>query len=349
MEDFPISQNRVYIDVDAARQCPRGNITLKQDSQTGIVFNESFREDNSIYDEHYQNEQGYSLIFQQHLEQVARIIDRNFRGKSILEIGCGKGTFLELLSSQGFSITGIDPAYEGNSEYILKTLFSRSLGISSDSIMLRHVLEHIPDPVKFLISIREANGGKGYAYIETPCLDWICKNRAWFDIYHEHVNYFRLSDFFRLFGNIVESGKLFGGQYLYIVADLASLNANSGTSIEKFRLPNDFLAGINYVITQINSSKKRKNILWGAASKGVVFALLLLRQGGILPDFAIDINPMKQGKYLPITAVPVVSPHNGLEKMTDGDAIFIVNSNYYEEIKSIAGSNLTYYKVDNDF
>ena len=55
-----------------------------------------------------------------------------------------------------------------------------------------------------------------------PCLDWICKHRAWFDIFYEHVNYFRLTDFQRLFQRIEDSGHLFGGQYLYVVAELAS-------------------------------------------------------------------------------------------------------------------------------
>ena len=37
------------------------------------------------------------------------------------------------------------------------------------------------------------------------------------------MNYFRLSDFTRMFGNVIESGRLFGGQYLYVLADLATL------------------------------------------------------------------------------------------------------------------------------
>ena len=88
--------------------------------------------------------------------------------------------------------------------------------------LLRHVLEHIQDPVSFLAEIANANQG-GQIYIEVPCFDWILEHKAWFDLFYEHVNYFRLDDLRRMFGTVHEAGHLFGGQYLYVVADLASL------------------------------------------------------------------------------------------------------------------------------
>lgn len=350
MEDFPVSQNRVYANAKEAKECPRGDIRLQQDSMSGVVYNGSFMPNHIVYDEHYQNEQGYSLVFQEHLNHVVQIVSRYFKEKSILEIGCGKGTFLELLRSKGFYVVGTDPAYEGNSDYIIKQHFKASLGISGDAIILRHVLEHMPDPIDFLISIREANGGKGLVYIEVPCFDWICHHRAWFDIYYEHVNYFRLSDFSRFFANIFESGRLFGGQYLYVVADLASLSRKYSGNIHEFRLPKDFLAGVDRAVSYMKRSNKIKNAIWGGASKGVIFALLLLRRGGVMPDLVIDINPAKQGKYFPVTALPILSPRDGLAQLNSGDTIFVMNSNYFDEIKSLAGEGMTYYKVDqNDF
>jgi SAM-dependent methyltransferase len=346
MDDFPVSQNRVYATAKEAMECPRGDIRLLREPLTGIIYNSSFEPDRMMYDEQYQNEQGHSLIFQEHLDQVATIIGRNSRGKSILEIGCGKGTFLELMRSRGFAITGLDPAYEGSSDYILKKPFSPALGLSGDAIILRHVLEHIPDPLTFLLSILEANGGKGLVYIETPCLDWICHHRAWFDIYYEHVNYFRLSDFSRIFGHIIESGRLFGGQYLYVVADLASICGNPLEDTHDFRLPDDFLADVDRAIARMKTDGARKNIVWGAASKGVIFTLLILRRGGIKPDLVIDINPAKQGKYMPLTGLQISSPREALAQVADRDSIFVMNSNYFEEIKSLAGDNVTYYRVD---
>jgi hypothetical protein len=44
--------------------------------------------------------------------------------------------------------------------------------------------------------------------------------------------------------------------------------------------------------------------------------------------------------------MPVLSPHKGLSMLKAGDAIFVMNSNYFTEIYSSAGDNFIYYKVD---
>ena len=346
MDGLPVQQNRFFATAKDAIGCPVGNLILVQDPLTGIVHNAAFRPELMTYDEHYQNEQGYSNVFEQHLYQVIEIVRRHFIGKSILEIGCGKGRFLKLMRGQGFSVVGIDPAYEGDDPYVVKEPFSPSLGVTGEAIILRHVLEHIPNPMHFLASIAEANGGHGLIYIEVPCLDWIRDHRAWFDLFYEHVNYFRLSDFFRLFDRIFDSGSFFGGQYLYVVADLASLCMNPEGAVHRFHLPSDFLDGIDCAIAAMKNQRGRKHIIWGGGSKGVIFALQLLRHGGVTPDFVIDINPFKQGKYLPVTGLPVLSPENGVSGMARHDAIFVMNSNYFDEIIATAGDKYTYYKVD---
>jgi 2-polyprenyl-3-methyl-5-hydroxy-6-metoxy-1,4-benzoquinol methylase len=114
LDDLPVQQNRVYASAQEAAACPRGKLTLIQGPLTGIVNNASFSPDLIAYDENYQNEQGYSAMFRQHLDQVVAVLRRHFQGRSLLEIGCGKGTFLELLRAQGFSVVGVDPAYEGD-------------------------------------------------------------------------------------------------------------------------------------------------------------------------------------------------------------------------------------------
>jgi len=346
MNGLPVQQNRFFATAKDAIGCPVGNRVLVQDPLTGIVHNAAFRPELMTYDEHYQNEQGYSNVFEQHLYQVVEIVRRHFIGKSILEIGCGKGRFLKLMRDQGFEVVGIDPAYEGDDPHVVKEPFSPSLGVTGEAIILRHVLEHIPNPMHFLASIAEANGGHGLIYIEVPCLDWIRDHRAWFDLFYEHVNYFRLSDFFRLFDRIFDSGSFFGGQYLYVVADLASLCMNPEGAVHGFHLPADFLDGIDSAIAAMKTQRGRKHIIWGGGSKGVIFALQLLRHGGVTPDFVIDINPFKQGKYLPVTGLPVLSPENGVSGMARHDAIFVMNSNYFDEIIATAGDKYTYYKVD---
>ena len=189
----------------------------------GLVHNAAFDGSLLAYDADYQNEQGHSPTFQTHLDDMLDLMDLHFAGRSVIEVGCGKGVFLALLRERGHSATGIDPTYEGNDPHIRRELFTPATKQQADALVLRHTLEHVDDPHSFLTHIRDANGGSGLIYIEVPCLDWILTHRAWFDFFYEHVNYFRLSDFHRLFGTVLESGRLFGGQYLYVVADLATL------------------------------------------------------------------------------------------------------------------------------
>jgi SAM-dependent methyltransferase len=220
---LPIFQNRMYDSVEAARNCPRGDMRLVEDMATGLVHNADFRPEVMDYDAHYQNEQGVSSLFRAHMDGIADLVERVMGRTGLVEVGCGKGTFLEMLLARGVEVVGYDPTYEGDNPIVRREYFTEDLGITGDGLILRHVLEHIPDPVSFLQRLAAANGNRGLIYIEVPCLDWICQHRAWFDIFYEHVNYFRLTDFDRIFGRVVHSARAFGGQYLTVVADLSTL------------------------------------------------------------------------------------------------------------------------------
>lgn len=342
IECLPVLQNKVYSTKKEAEGAVTGEVVLVQDENTGLIYNAAFDPGLIQYDENYQNEQAFSEAFRRHLDDVSGIIERNFSGCNLLEVGCGKGYFLEHLKNKGFSIKGIDPAYEGSDPDILKAPFEPGSGVEGDAIVLRHVLEHIQDPLGFLGSIASANGGKGLIYIEVPCFDWICTNRAWFDIFYEHVNYFRLADFYRMFGSVVEAGYVFNRQYLYVVAELASLRMPTRSGVTEVVMPPDFLDGIKRVENIANSNQK--NVVWGASSKGVIFSIYMARHG-IELGFAVDINPAKQGRYLASTGLMVKSPEHAFREMSEGDRIFIMNSNYLSEIVACSGNRYSYYEV----
>src|SRR5690606_2299358 len=149
----------------------------------------------------------------------------------------------EMLIEAGFDVIGVDPSYTGDNPRVVRDFFGPELGVKADCIFLRHVFEHIPNPVSFLRMIANANDG-GLIYVEVPCLDWIAQKRAWFDIFYEHVNYFRLSDLEAMFGQVLAAERIFGGQYLGIFADLATLKSPSIEVTGPFRLPDGFLSGL---------------------------------------------------------------------------------------------------------
>ena len=337
--DFPIFQNQLYETAEEAINCPRGDLSIVEDLQTGLVFNAAFQPALMVYDINYNNEQAMSPIFQQHLNSVSDLIEKNMGCDGLIEVGCGKGFFLELLLAKNFNVYGFDPTYEGANSRIKRQYFEQGIIKEGHGLILRHVLEHINNPIEFLDQLRIANNG-GLIYIEVPCFDWICENHTWFDIFYEHVNYFRMSDFKRIFRTIVEMGRIFGGQYLYVIADLATLGTPGIDINDRVNFPTNFA---NNITSQNRPEQARtgQTVIWGGSSKGAIFAFLMDRMGQPI-NTVIDINPAKHGKFLPATGLLVQSPVDALQKLPVGSNIYVMNPNYLDEIKQMSKNKYTY-------
>ena len=76
-------------------------------------------------------------------------------------------------------------------------------------------------------------------------------------------------------------------------------------------------------------------------SKGVIFALL-----GKSAGFDVDINRAKQGKYLAMTGIQVQSPEDGLSQLPPNLTLFVMNSNYLDEIQRQANNIYKYVRID---
>ena len=343
-EGLPVFQNRMYHSKAAACVCQTGDVRLVHDLGTGLISNHDFDPALLVYDADYQNEQAHSLAFQTHLDSILGLIGGHFASHTLIEVGCGKGLFLEKLQQQGYTVTGIDPTYEGSNPAILRQYFSPQTGIQADGMILRHVLEHIQHPYDFLCLLRDANGGRGKIYIEVPCFDWICARGSWFDVFYEHVNYFRLADFHRLFGHIHHAAHSFNGQYLSIVADLASLRPpvyQGGPAV----FPANFNATVLTHSQRLAAFPERRRIIWGGASKGVIFAIFMARAGTPV-DAVIDVNPAKQGKFIGVTGLRVSSPDEIIADLPDATEIIVMNSNYLDEIRQLTDNRFTYHPAD---
>jgi 2-polyprenyl-3-methyl-5-hydroxy-6-metoxy-1,4-benzoquinol methylase len=133
--------------------CLKGDVCLVEDQETGLIYNQTFCPDLVIYDTNYQNEQAVSQAFQRHLLSVAQIIQETMGNQQLVEVGCGKGFFLEMLLERGVDIIGFDPTYEGANPRIKQSYFELHSTIEANGIIIRHVLEHIQDPFNFLMAL----------------------------------------------------------------------------------------------------------------------------------------------------------------------------------------------------
>jgi hypothetical protein len=328
----PVLQNRVFETQQSAVDSDYGFIELAKNKESGIFENVLFDSKKLIYDSNYDNEQSNSIVFQNHLKEVSSILFPYMGNRKIVEVGCGKGYFLELLVAHGIDAYGCDPTYTGKSERVVREFFSEKLGLTGDLIILRHVLEHIQNPVDFLYRIAAANGNKGLIYIEVPDFNWIIKNQAFFDVFYEHVNYFRPKDFQNTFSNILDQGLLFGDQYQYVIADLSSIQLppykieqSSNDDIIEFE-------SLNTLVKKLKSTSSPIYI-WGAASKGVILAMHLIKAGIPIQNL-IDINPNKQSKFTALTGIQIISPEQFCS-IGAGSTLIIVNPNYEAEIKGV--------------
>ena len=75
-------------------------------------------------------------------------------------------------------------------------------------------------------------------------------------------------------------------------------------------------------------ASQEKVALWGAGAKGVTFANLIDEQRCWL-DCLVDLNPMKQGHYVPGTGHPIVSYHDLAARGVT--TAILMNPNYREE------------------
>ena len=159
--NFPVLQNRVYETVEEAKNCPTGDIEIVQNDENSLIYNNAFDLNIIVYDKNYDNEQGNSKHFQNHLLEVAEMIEQNLGKEKLVEVGCGKGLFLEMLINRNFDIVGFDPTYVGNNPRVIKKFFETGIiSKPANGLILRHVLEHILNPYIFLSQLKEANGVK---------------------------------------------------------------------------------------------------------------------------------------------------------------------------------------------
>jgi 2-polyprenyl-3-methyl-5-hydroxy-6-metoxy-1,4-benzoquinol methylase len=85
-----------------------------------------------------------SSYFQEKLKIVKEFLDKECRGKRILDVGCGEGVLVEEYRKKGYDIEGVDSNYESDFVKIGDVTNLEYEDNLFDVILLLDVLEHIP-------------------------------------------------------------------------------------------------------------------------------------------------------------------------------------------------------------
>lgn len=342
--NLPAIPNRSLNQPD--EEVPVGAVLLRTNTELNFTENGAFDPALLVYDKSYQASQEFSPAFQSHMDSVLGMIEVRFpKSARIVEVGAGKGAFVDMLTKAGYAdVTGYDTTYDGSNPRIHARYLASADALDADLVVMRHTMEHLHRPHLFVEMLAGVfrTSPNAQIYIEVPCFEWTKKHEAFFDITFEHVNYFTKRSLSALFDDPnSEVGHIFNGQYLFIFAKLASRAASFGRHYDKGPWKTESFAEL--FPSQIRMMREidarlddaSKVYLWGAGTKGCLFLLHAKRANLIthaLP-FAVDINPHKIGKWLPVSGIPVKAPNDLFKVMTERDTILISNPNYADEIR----------------
>jgi len=225
---------------------------------------------------------------------------------------------------------------------------------TADLVVANNVLAHVPDIVDFAKGLRALVSDQGYVSIEIPHLLRLIEGREYDTIYHEHYSYLSLLTTQRVLAAAglavvdVEELPTHGGSLrtwsrpaersekpsanvTRVLAQeeragLHTLDGHAGFAAEVATVRNDLM---DFLIARSREGARVAG--YGAPGKGNT----LLNHAGVRPDllpFTVDRNPIKHGKFLPGTHIPV-HPVEAIEQARP-DYILILPWNLRDEISA---------------
>lgn len=351
----PIQCTAMYDDPDSARDAPQAEMDLLLCSTCATVTNGAFEPDLVPYDGGYENSQLFSQKFREYANGLARrlVADHDLSGVPVVEVGSGKGEFLAILAEAGVGrATGYDPTYGGEIDdadpsfdiRLLRTNFDDSTVEEPPGLVcMRHVLEHLADPVEVLASIRSAVRGNPSCvlYVEVPDAGFTFTQAGLWDVIYQHCSYFSaVSVEFVMrragFGGI-DVQSVFDGQFVAAEGRPTDLTGETDDPTERVERTvaalRPFAGEYRQLVEQWREridtwqGHGRTVALWGGGAKGVTF---LNSVAGRI-DAVVDVNPRKQGRYLPGTGHEVLGPE--ALRVVDPSVVIVMNAAYEQEIR----------------
>lgn len=359
VKNIPVHSVLLMPTRERALNYPRRDLRLGFCPTCGFISNVLFDPTVHEYSTSCEESQGFSPTFNAFARALARRWVRQYQlaGKSVLEIGCGKGEFLALMVEEGMARgIGIDPAYIpgrlqtpvlSQLEFIQDLYNERYTHLSADVVCCRHTLEHISPTSEFMRTVRRTIGDRPETLLlfELPDVHRVLKEAAFWDIYYEHCSYFTTGSLARLFRrhgfDLLELELEYDHQYIVIVGrpargagqaplpgedDLATITAEVAAFPERFRrIKEGWLARLG----ALRAGGKR-TVVWGGGSKAVSFLTTLGLKDEV--DFVVDINPHKHGKFVPGAGHAVMDPAVLREKKPD--CVVLMNPIYEREVRA---------------
>jgi len=334
-----------------------------------LVQLEQFQTPERIFSD-YAYFSSYSSSWLEHSRRYAeQMIERlSLDGDSqVVEIASNDGYLLQFFAERDISVLGVEPAANVAEVAVAKGVptvveffgedVARRLAEQSpaDLLLGNNVLAHVPDLNDFVAGMKALLKPGGVITMEFPHLMRLIADNQWDTIYHEHFSYFSfltVSAVFaahglRLFD--VQELPTHGGS-LRIFAAHAEDAAKPETAAARELAERERAAGYESLETYSGYGRRveqdKRQILrflidlkerglrvaaYGAPAKGNT----LLNYCGVgrdTIDYTCDLNPHKQGHFLPGSHIPIRSPDVLREDRPD--VVLILPWNLKDEIVS---------------
>lgn len=363
--NVPVNSVLLLPSKEEALAFPTGDITLGFCERCGFIANTAFKAELTEYSSRYEATQAYSPTFNSfaHRQATSLIEKYDLHEKTVLEIGCGMGEFLiqmcELGNNRGI---GFDPAYVDDridspvKEQItfFKDFYSEKYTEhQSDFVCCKMTLEHIDRTDEFIGTVRRSVGDRPETiiYFQIPNALYVLEDIAFWDVYYEHCSYFSKGSLARLFRRngfeVLHLDTDYDDQYLTIEARPIPGHLNGAGHPNLKLLPDeDDMDVLHRAVEHFASNHQERHdhwrrlvqekqeagervVLWGGGSKAVAFLTTL----GITTEveYAVDINPLKHGTFLPVTGQEVIAPERLQE--IQPQLIIAMNPIYCPEIQ----------------
>lgn len=269
--------------------------------------------------------------------QYKHLIDSyHLEGKKFIEVGCGQGEFLKVLSEFPVEVHGIehDPHLvelaraQGLdvTEGFTETEDTRFAGGLYDVFLSFNFLEHQPDPSTMLQAIYRNLEDDAMGLITVPRFEYIMDHNSYYELIRDHLAYYTFETLTPLLernGFQVEECEVINRDTLSVIVRKRPQMDTENLLECYVNLKREMETYMKYL-----DAWDKKVAIWGASHQG--FTLAATTKLGEKARYIIDSAPFKQGKFAPASHLPIVGPDHFHEHPVD--AIIITAPGYTDEI-----------------
>ena len=269
--------------------------------------------------------------------QYKHLIDSyHLEGKKFIEVGCGQGEFLKVLSEFPVEVHGIEhdthlvelARAQGLdvTEGFTETEDTRFAGGLYDVFLSFNFLEHQPDPSTMLQAIYRNLEDDAMGLITVPSFEYIMDHNSYYELIRDHLAYYTFETLTPLLernGFQVEECEVINRDTLSVIVRKRPQMDTENLLECYVNLKREMETYMKYL-----DAWDKKVAIWGASHQG--FTLAATTKLGEKARYIIDSAPFKQGKFAPASHLPIVGPDHFHEHPVD--AIIITAPGYTDEI-----------------